>query len=181
MGLNLAISRIYIPSFIKQRRLIELFDITSSAFQSQTPPLKGLPFTECLKEYALFTREKAENSIRAGHQEEVKNRLYQNALGLGQKLKSDFHINSLEEIMQMTEIVYKILGIKFQGDSKGEVIIHECFFSSFYSGSVCDIVSGLDKGLLAGLSGGGRLEFYQRITEGNLCCRARLHLEGSSL
>jgi hypothetical protein len=33
---------------------------------------------------------------------------------------------------------------------------------------------GLDAGLLAGLSDGGRLVFSQRITEGYACCRARL-------
>jgi hypothetical protein len=46
---------------------------------------------------------------------------------------------------------------------------------------VCALVSALDRGLLAGLTCGGELEFRQRITEGADSCRAcvrRCSMEG---
>jgi hypothetical protein len=181
MGVALTISRIYIPPFIKQKKLGELFVITADAFQSPPPSTKGLSFKECLTQYALFTRENAEKSFRSGDQSEVKKRLYRNALGLGQKIKGDFHIDTPEETMLMAKIIYKILGIKFQGDRQGKVTIPQCFFSNYYSGSVCEIISGLDQGLLAGLSGGSRLVFSQRITGGNTCCKAQLYPERNSM
>jgi len=61
------------------------------------------------------------------------------------------------------------------------VIIKYCGFSRFYTGRVCRLISALDGGTFAGLSGGGKLEFSQRITEGHDCCRGRLLFpEGSS-
>ena len=40
-------------------------------------------------------------------------------------------------------------------------------------------MSAMDRGLLAGLAGGGELAFSQRITEGHPCCRARFALAGN--
>jgi len=56
------------------------------------------------------------------------------------------------------------------------VTVKRCYFSQFYSGSVCDLISALDDGVFSGLSGGGRLVFSERLTEGNACCRAKLRL-----
>ena len=39
-------------------------------------------------------------------------------------------------------------------------------------------MSAMDRGLLAGLAGGGDLIFSQRITEGYTCCRARFAVAG---
>ena len=61
----------------------------------------------------------------------------------------------------------------------GEITISRCYFSSFYSPEVCRVMSAMDRGLLAGLAGGGELVFIQRITEGQPCCRARFALAGS--
>jgi hypothetical protein len=180
MGLSLAAARVYVPQFIKRRKLVELFEATADAFHTQTPLLKGLAFDECLKSYALFTREKAEEAIKRKTEPEVRNRLYRNSLKLGQNLKRDFRINTMEDAMRMSQIVYKILGIEFRGDSQGDIVIGKCYFSPFYSGEVCRVISSLDDGLLAGLSGGGKLKFQQRITEGNECCRARLRIQRSS-
>jgi hypothetical protein len=58
--------------------------------------------------------------------------------------------------------------------SHGEITVRRCPFSDVYSVEVCRLVGALDSGLLAGLSGGDRLEFTQRITEGAPCCLARL-------
>lgn len=178
MNLLLKLAQIYIPSFIKKRKLLKLFEITTQAFQCDAPDVKGLSFDKCLIEYARFTQTKAEAAIRQDQNLEIlKDRLYQNAYQLGQQLRKDFRIASLEDVMTMSKILYQILGIEFQGNLTGEVVIKSCFFSRFYSSQVCQLISSLDEGVAAGLSGGGKLRFYQQITEGHDCCKAHFILK----
>ena len=70
--------------------------------------------------------------------------------------------------------MYGLLDIDFRGNGRGELTVRRCAFSEVYSAEVCRLVSALDTGLLAGRSGGDRLEFSQRITEGAPTCLARL-------
>jgi hypothetical protein len=93
---------------------------------------------------------------------------------MGSELRQRLHIKNTQEIMLASRLLYDILGIEFQGDARGEVTINACFFSTYYSSGVCRILSSLDEGVAAGLSGGGTLSFAQRITEGKDCCKARL-------
>jgi hypothetical protein len=179
MGLSLTIARVYIPQSLKRRRLLELFAATAEAFRTPMPVVQDLPFSACLRDYALFTRDRAEQSIRENTTPEAKNRLYRNALKIGQNLKNEFDVNTLENAMGLSRIVYKILGIDFRGDSRGEILIRKCYFSAYYSADVCRIISSLDAGLLAGLSSGGQLEFQERITEGSENCRAVLLPQGA--
>ena len=74
--------------------------------------------------------------------------------------------------MDIGRVLYRILDIDLQGDARGEVVISRCYFSRFYSGEVCRLMSAMDRGLFAGLSNGGELTFSSRITEGQPCCRA---------
>jgi len=181
MGFLLAMSRIYLPRSIRKSRLSELFRATADAFQRQAPQLEGYSLDQYLTKYALFTAENAERTIRQGNEYEVKERLYYGARRIGQNIREELKVQTLEEVMQACEVIYKALKIEFHGDLQGQIDIRSCFFSSFYSSDVCRIVSSLDEGLVAGLSGCLRMEFSQRITEGNKCCRARLLAAGSSL
>lgn len=161
-----------LPEFMKKKKLNELFCLTADAFQSELPDLKGLSFAEYLLKYALFTKEQAERYLQSGYLfEEVKYRLYQNSCIFGQSLRKSLRIVTWEEAVTALKAIYKLMGIDFQYDRQGEVIIKQCFFSKYYSGEVCKLVSSLDEGLAAGLSGGGRLRFQQRITEGGSCCQ----------
>jgi len=179
MNLLLALAQIYVPPFIKKARLYELFDATAEAFQCQAPAYRGLSFNDCLEKYAFFTRDKAQEAIRQGDELEVKQRLYRNARRLALNIKKSYHIDGMADTMKMIRMTYKILKIDFSGNCDGEVIIRRCFFSSFYSSQVCQLISSLDEGLIEGLSG-GTFRFSQRITEGKECCRARLSFEGNS-
>ncbi|MCR4437245.1 MAG: hypothetical protein QHH06_15655 [Clostridiales bacterium] len=171
----LKIMQFYMPEFIKKKKLNELFRLTADAFQSELPELKGLSFAECLSKYALFTKERAESYLQSGHPlEEVKHRLYQNSCIFGQNLRKSLHIVTWEEAVTVLKVIYKLIGIDFQYDEQGEIIIKQCFFSKYYSGGVCKLISSLDEGMAAGLSGGGRLCFNQRITEGGSCCKGFL-------
>ena len=75
--------------------------------------------------------------------------------------------------MIMGKILYEMLGIEFLDTGQGTITIPKCFFSQYYTDQICQLISALDEGVLAGLSGGGRLDFSQRLTEGNDCCKAQ--------
>jgi hypothetical protein len=49
-----------------------------------------------------------------------------------------------------------------------------CRFATTYSPDVCRVMSASDAGLLAGLTGGGRLTFTERISAGAPACIATL-------
>lgn len=173
MNILLKIAQIYVPTFIKKAKLKELFDCTATAFNCPIPELKGLSFDECLAKYAEFTREEAEKALQSGHDlHQIKQRLYQNAYRLGQNLGKSFHVTTKQDVMTMGRILYRVIGIDFQGTVQGEITINYCFFSQFYSSQVCQVISSLDEGVFAGLSGGRQLVFSQRITEGQNCCKA---------
>lgn len=171
----LKVMQLYIPEFIKQKKLNELFSLTADAFQCEPPELKGLSFAERLSAYALFTKEQAESYLQSGRSsEEVTQRLYQNSCIFGRNLRKSLHIKTWEEAVTALKVIYKLIGIDFQYDRQHEIIIKQCFFSKYYSGEVCRLISALDEGLAAGLSGGGKLRFQQRITEGGSCCKGFL-------
>ena len=83
----------------------------------------------------------------------------------------------MADAMIAARICYRMLDIDFKGNAGGEVCITRCSFSGVYSPAACQVMSALDAGLLAGLTGGGRLLFSQRLTEGFPSCRARVFLE----
>ncbi len=173
MNLLGKIARIYIPTFIRRKKVRELFELTAEAFQSDLPPMNDLSYNESLKVYANFTRTKAQELIgRDDSTEAVKKRLYQNAYHMGENLRRDFRIKTKADVMGISRVLYRILNIEFNGTATGEVVIKRCFFSQFYTPDICRIISALDEGLAAGLSNGGRLVFTERITEGKNCCQA---------
>jgi hypothetical protein len=174
MSLILAALNLYLPPFLKKRRLRQLAELTADAFQCPPPKLSGRSFEERLREYAAFTREQAGKCIERGDTvEATRARLYENARRLGEELRRTLHVRDIEDVMAASKVLYRVLGIEFQGNQQGEVVIPRCFFSSFYSPQICQLISALDEGVAAGLSDGGRLTFHQRITQGRDCCRAR--------
>jgi hypothetical protein len=179
MGLILDLAGIYVPQFMRKRQLERLFEATAGAFAVASPSVWGLSYDDSLKEYARFTREQARKTIQQGNELKVQSSLFQNACRIGRQFRADFKINTAEDVMRAGALVYRLLKIDFQAESGGAIVIKRCFFSAYYSGDVCRLISSLDEGLFYGLSGGGRLNFTQRITEGNTCCRARLLAPGS--
>jgi hypothetical protein len=174
----LIMARIYVPEFIKRKKVQELFRITADAFESDLPVITNLTHRECLETFAHFSKMKAEELIQFPEStDKVKQKLFQNACRLGEKLRKDFRIKTKQDVMRLSKILYQILKIDFNGNASGDVVINNCFFSSFYTPEVCRIISSLDEGLAAGLSAGGRLVFQDRITEGKDCCKAIIHME----
>ncbi|MBN2412684.1 hypothetical protein JXQ31_13425 [candidate division KSB1 bacterium] len=173
MNLLLKLAQIYIPDFYKKKKLNELFELTAQAFLCLVPDTKNLSYRDCLKAYALFTQKKTENVLNNGTDTAgIKERLYRNAYQLGEQLGKKFHIKTQKDVLTICKILYKILGIEFQGDKSGKIKIRRCYFSGFYTDQVCGIISSLDEGVIAGLAGGGKLTLHNRITEGKECCLA---------
>jgi hypothetical protein len=166
-----------LPALACKAILAELCEATADAFRCPAPALDHLSYNERLRTYALFTRERAEKALQAGHDiPAIKTQLYQNAYPLGGKLRKWFRVETMEEVMELGQILYRAIEIEIQGDAQGDLTVKRCYFSQFYSGLVCDLISALDNGVFSGLSGGGRLVFSERLTEGRECCKARLQL-----
>ena len=103
---------------------------------------------------------------------EVQRRLYDGAYRMGQELRRAFRVANTTDALAAARVLYRALGIDLRATPAGEVTVHRCFFSDYYSSPVCRVIASLDKGLFAGLSDGGQLSFTQRITEGSDCCKA---------
>lgn len=64
----------------------------------------------------------------------------------------------------------------WDGTCPGTVTVRRCYFSRFYAPNMCRVMSAMDRGIFAGLFGGGELTFKSRITEGLPCCRAEFSM-----
>jgi hypothetical protein len=168
---------ITLPAFVRKEILAELFEATADGFECPAPAHDHLSYDVSLRKYALFTEERAERALQARRDiPAIKTRLYQNAYPLGAKLRRWFAVHTMQEVMELGQILYRAIGVEIQGDTQGNVTVKRCYFSQFYSAPVCDLISALDDGVFSGLSGGGRLTFSERLTEGRGCCRAKLQL-----
>jgi hypothetical protein len=165
----------HVPAAARRAALRTLFATTAAGFGCPVPPLGGLDADALLRRYALFTRDQAEAALRDGRDLlALQERLERGARRLGARLRAGLRVRTTKDAMAAARVVYGLLDIDFRGTGRGAITVRRCPFSEIYSADVCRLVSALDAGLLAGLSGGGRLEFTQRITEGAPCCLARL-------
>jgi hypothetical protein len=195
LNLRLAAARLHVPRGARMRALEELFARTAAAFGSPVPPPRSRGPSARLAEYARFTRERAdwalarpidgsasEGGTAAGGDPAalagLERRLYRAARGLGGRFRMQLGVRSSGEALAAARVLYRGLGIDFRASADGEIVIRRCSFAGLYTPGVCALVSALDRGLLAGLAGGGELRFGQRLTEGACCCRA--HFEGAS-
>lgn len=181
VALNLLgrIADVYVPASFKKKGLRSLFCITARAYGAEVPSLAGLSYDECLLRFASFTRSLVDEAIDRGRDlRNVREGLYEEAFGLGSSLRKLLGVSSAKDAMAACRIVYRSIGIDFEGTEHGAVIIRKCYFSQYYSGATCDAISWLDKGLVAGLSQGGQLNFTERLSESKSCCRAVLTPSG---
>ncbi|MHB1484927.1 MAG: hypothetical protein ACYCYI_09710 [Saccharofermentanales bacterium] len=170
----LKIFQYYVPAFVKKKIICDLNKVTASAFQCEIPEMKELSYNDRLLAYALFTDNQSQKIVKNNENfENTRNSLFEASYKIGDDFRKRFHISKNSDVIIASRLIYKILGIEMQADND-EIIIKECFFKNYYSGDTCKIISALDEGMAAGLSGGGKLEFYQRMTEGHNCCKARL-------
>jgi hypothetical protein len=177
--IHLAAAHLLMPFGIRRRALERLFARTAAAFGTPVPPPRARGTSGRLLEYARFTRAQAEEALQRGEGlAALDHRLYRTAYSLGASYRLQLGVRSIPGVMAAARLIYRNLGIDFQGSPDGEVIIRRCGFARTYTPQVCRLISALDRGLMAGLARGGELRFRQRITEGADSCRACL--EGAS-
>jgi hypothetical protein len=180
MNLRLMILRLGVPAFVKKKKMEDLFRITALAFGCPPPELKGLSGKRLLESYARFTQDQAEKAVNLGRDvAAIKAGLFQGAAALGRDARRSLHLRSRQDVLAASRLLYRMLGIDFEGTPDGGVTISRCFFSQYYSVETCGIISSLDEGAVFGLSGGGELIFQERMTEGGSCCRARINFVDS--
>lgn len=168
----LKIMRLYVPNYIKKRTIAELLRINSEAFRCEAPDIKELSYKESLSSYALFTKEQAENYINKRlPPDELKRNLSLNAYYYGRRLYKRYKIKSLKDAVRVLQMIYKHMGIDFECNEQGEFSMKRCFFSQYYNAASCELLTKLEEGLAAGLTGGAVINFQQRLTENGSCCK----------
>jgi hypothetical protein len=175
MRLKLFICQLYVPGFIKRAKLARLFKITAQAFTGHETRTTSQRFTMLLSAYAAFTQSQAAAALEnPGSLETIKERLFNHAFKLGKELRHELAVKNHRDFRVAVRAIYRALKIDFACGPGGEFTITRCFFSNFYSGAVCAIISSLDAGLIAGLGNGLHMSFTGRITENCPCCQGRI-------
>jgi hypothetical protein len=175
MNTKLFLCRFHIPGRYKRGKLAALFEITAEAFAGREtrPVVRG--YRSLLSDYALYTRNEAARALENPESlAAIRSRLYHGAYRLGAALRCELGVKTRGDFQTAVRAVYKALKIDLSFDQAGGFTVRKCFFSGYYSGVVCAIVSALDQGLVAGLSNGGQMDFSERITENSPCCRGRI-------
>jgi hypothetical protein len=178
MSLRVIAARVFLPPFLKGRYLGKLFLLTAEAFGVAMPDLKATSGEARLRLFASFTHENALKTLAAENAAAVGERLYRNALAFGDELRRSLGVRTFADAMAAARVLYRAIGIDFKGAPDGTVVIRSCRFAAAYTAETCRLVSSLDRGIMAGLAGGGHLRFVGRLTEGNDSCRAEFRPEG---
>jgi hypothetical protein len=134
-----------------------------------------LGYGALLERYVSFTGEAAEHALDDDVAlDMISHRLWGNAHGLGASLRRRLGIRTHDEALRAARVAYGIVGIDLHAVGDGDVAIERCAFADRYSPRICGVMAWFDAGLIAGLTGGGRLTFSERITEGMPRCLARI-------
>jgi hypothetical protein len=181
MSLRLRALELYIPRWMARSALRRLFDATASAFGRDPVDLRGLTKEELLERYAMFTTSCAEQALAdPSEADAITRRMWSNADALGESLRRRLGVHTRAEALRAARVAYRMLAIDLRADQQGGVVVDRCAFAAWYSPRVCQLMSSLDAGLIAGLTHGGRLTFSERITEGRPRCLARISWKGAA-
>ena len=154
-----------IPRFLCVLCIRRLAALTAEAFRVPAPPVHG-PWPKALDIYAVFTAEAARRALADEPRlESLRARLFVSAQNLGSRLRAVLLIRSARRAVSVMRALYQVIGVDFHC-ADGEFRVRSCRFARVYSPQVCMLISSLDDGLFRGLSGGERLQFRRRITEG---------------
>lgn len=154
------------PGFFASFELQVLMRITAKAYDVPAKVIWYKPYKNALQEYGAFT-------VRCMRERKAdKRRLYKTAYAAGNRLRRLTGFRERKDIESLVFYLYRNIGITMKGDIPGELLISECYFAGIYRPYECRIMSMVDSGMIAGISGGGRLTFSNRITEGCENCRA---------
>lgn len=176
MNMRLFLLELYTPAVFRQRQLRLLMQGTAEAWGMTPPPNKPCSWRHLLQQYADFTAQLVAEAVPDAYLED---RLFKAAYNMGSDLRRRLKVRRQDEVGRALRLIYRGLGIDLMVTGM-DIIVRRCYFQRFYTPQACRLMAAMDKGLVAGVSGGCRLEFQYRLTEGNACCKARLWPPGQT-
>ncbi|MBO5995259.1 MAG: hypothetical protein J6Q41_07080 [Firmicutes bacterium] len=154
------------PGWLAVMEIQILLNITAKGFDVPGKRVIGLSREKALRAYAEFTRD----CMNMEYAEPEK--LYQEAYKAGERIRRFTGFSSREDLERLVFYLYKNIYISMKGELPGEITVTDCYFGHVYSAEQCELMSNVDSGIIAGIFGGGELEFTERISEGCGRCRA---------
>jgi len=195
MSLKLRLASIYTPGFLLKKELDRLSERTLKAMddlldEQAVGGRGGRPgdvvMTGSLEErrtaMTKAQNERASALVAAlGREEAVRlgrRQLHAVGVAIGEEMKKRMAVGeSLEDLQRAARVMYKVLGIDFEMESKGgrtTMIVHRCALSRHYSAEACEILSATDEGVVEGLNPRLSMRFEERIAAGSEACKARI-------
>lgn len=178
VNIRLRLAELYMPARLRLRKIRELAALTARAFGTAPPSLANRPVRRALEDYARFTREAADRAV--GDKADLgllAAGLRREAFAFGGTLAAEFGIRDRGQARRLIRLAYRAIGIDLKLEPDGTVLVSRCSFRVFYMPETCQLIASLDEGLMAGVGGGGRLEFSDRLTSGAGACRALFRFE----
>jgi hypothetical protein len=173
MSVRLALLRLHLPALVRRAILRELISAIARAFERPCPPTSGLPAEELLVCAIDASHRWSEEALAgAADRSEVEERLFSEAFALGRRVKRRLRIETEEEGLLAAGVLYEAIGVELRAGRAGAIVVPRCAFAHAYGPGVCGLMSAMDSGLIAGLTGAAGLRFTERLTEGASACRA---------
>jgi hypothetical protein len=169
------------PSLLRPFVVRSLLRHTAEAFGTPSPSLRRMPGRDMLRALAEFSDANARSALLSGtrrHLDAARRDLWGSAHRLGRRVRGFLGVRTTADVMVAARALYRMLDIDLRGSAAGDVVVARCSFARVYAPEVCAVMSALDAGVFAGLTGGRRLAFSRRITEGAPACLARLGAPG---
>lgn len=162
------------PDWIRRLEVQILLNLASHSFGRRRLWVWHMPAPKALSVYAAYTLEcMARTEADPG-------RLYAHAFLLGKRLRGITGLSEQQDIQRLIFYLYRNIHVSMGGALPGEITVPRCYFKGFYTPEQCRLMSNVDAGIIAGLSGGGRLYFTERLTEGAGQCKAIFEKEESN-
>ncbi|MGH2640173.1 MAG: hypothetical protein ACRDGO_00580 [Actinomycetota bacterium] len=173
MSVRLALLRFHVPALVRRTILRELVAAIARGFERPCPAMKGLSGDELLACAIDVSHRWSEDALGGtADRSEVEGRLFSEAWALGRRAKRRLRVRTEEEGLAAAGVLYEAIGIEFRTGRAGAIVVPRCAFARVYGPGVCELMSAVDSGLIAGLTGAAGLRFTERLTEGAPACRA---------
>ena len=173
MNLRLMLLRLHVPASVRRAALRDLIAATASAFERDLPDTAGLTEPELLSRAIECSRAWAEEAIRTGADlDRLEGRMFREASRARPACARTPPCLVRGRRPAAARVVYGAIGIDLRAPGMREFSIPRCAFACAYVPDVCRLMSSMDSGLIAGLTGARGLRFTERITEGAAACHA---------
>ena len=156
------------PAWFPGFQIQILLDLTARGFGMEKRQVWNLSPEQALQEYAEFTV----SCMNSAPGDRDLQRLYRNAYAAGYRIRQITGFTDAADLERLVFFLYRNIGITLCGQIPGMITVPACYFARFYTPAQCRVMSRVDAGIIAGICGGGKLRFTQRITEDCSCCRA---------